>query len=373
MSHHPHRRIHRGQGGPGAIRRAVEKAASTNPVRSAGAAASIGVVLALTAAAICPPALAGTDASAPGPDSHRIIDMHLHALPVTFFGPGPMAACSGSTEFYAPDPSKISRVEQVEQCPEPLRSAATDDTLRRRTLELLERYDVIGVTSGPPEYVDRWREAAPDRIIPGLLLGADSHSIAELRRRIEDGKLEVIGEVTSQYQGIAPDDPAMEPIFALAEELDVPVSLHMGPGPPGTPYVTGGSAAYRARLSNPLLLEEVLVRHPRLRVSVAHAGWPMLDEMIHLMWTHPQVYVDVGVIDWALPRAEFYHYLRRLVEAGFGKRVMFGSDQMLWPEALEIAIASIEDAPFLDEQQRRDILYRNAARFLHLPGTTSGS
>ena len=65
----------------------------------------------------------------------------------------------------------------------------------------------------------------------------------------------------------------------------------------------------------------------------------------------------------AFPRAEFYRYLRTLVEAGFGKRIMFGSDQMIWPQTIEIDIERIESAPFLSEQQKRDILYNNAARF----------
>jgi predicted TIM-barrel fold metal-dependent hydrolase len=58
--------------------------------------------------------------------------------------------------------------------------------------------------------------------------------------------------------------------------------------------------------------------------------------------------------------------LRGIVEAGFGKRVMFGPDQMVWPGVIERAIAAVEDAPFLNEEQKRDILYNNAARFLRL-------
>lgn len=103
-----------------------------------------------------------------------------------------------------------------------------------------------------------------------------------------------------------------------------------------------------------------------MRVYVMHAGWPMLDEMIALLFAHPQVYVDVGVISWKIPRAEFHTYLRRLVQAGFGGRVMFGSDQMIWPEALRLAIDGIESANFLSSAQKRHILYNNAARFLRL-------
>ena len=125
-------------------------------------------------------------------------------------------------------------------------------------------------------------------------------------------------------------------IFALAEELDIPVSIHIGLSKPGIAY--DASPKYRAALSNPLLLEEVLIRHPKLRIYVMHAGWPMSDQMVGLMWAHPQVYVDTGAIDWALPRKEFHAYLRRLVEAGFGKRIMFGSDQMVWPETIGMAV-----------------------------------
>jgi hypothetical protein len=85
-----------------------------------------------------------------------------------------------------------------------------------------------------------------------------------------------------------------------------------------------------------------------------------------MLWAHPQLYVDVGVISFAIPRAAFHNYLRAIVEAGFGNRVLFGSDQMVWPEAIEVAIGSIETAAFLSQSQKRDILYNNAARFLRL-------
>jgi len=85
-----------------------------------------------------------------------------------------------------------------------------------------------------------------------------------------------------------------------------------------------------------------------------------------VLWAHPQTHVDVGVISWVLPRKEFHRYLQRIVEAGFVKRVMFGSDQMNWPGVIEPAIETIESAPFLSEKEKREILFENAARFLRL-------
>jgi predicted TIM-barrel fold metal-dependent hydrolase len=45
---------------------------------------------------------------------------------------------------------------------------------------------------------------------------------------------------------------------------------------------------------------------------------------------------------------------------------MFGSDQVVWPEAIGMAIAGIESADFVTEEQKRDIFCRNAASFLRL-------
>lgn len=97
-----------------------------------------------------------------------------------------------------------------------------------------------------------------------------------------------------------------------------------------------------------------------------HYGSPLVDEMIALLYAHPQVYVDVAGNDWGYPRPHFYRQLRKLMEAGLGERIMWGSDQMVWPRTIEIAIETIEKAPFLSESQKRDIFYHNAARFLRL-------
>jgi predicted TIM-barrel fold metal-dependent hydrolase len=39
---------------------------------------------------------------------------------------------------------------------------------------------------------------------------------------------------------------------------------------------------------------------------------------------------------------------------------------MVWPGVIEPSIRAIEEAPFLSEEQKRDILYNNAARFFRL-------
>jgi predicted TIM-barrel fold metal-dependent hydrolase len=272
-------------------------------------------------------------------DSSRIavIDMHLHAVPVTFLGAQHPAA------------------------------KKTDEQNLNETLAEMKRWNIVkAVASGPIDLVLKWKVAAGDRIIasPMLPFLAGEVTPAILRGHYQAGRFGAMGEITAQYGGLPPTDALLEPYYALAEEFDVPVGIHMGLGPRGAAYTE--YPRYRMSLSNPLLLEEVLLRHPKMRVYVMHAGWPFVDDMIGLLHAHPQVHVDVGVIDWYLPRQEFHNYLRRLVEAGFDKRIMFGSDQMLSPNAIGRAIEAIEAASFLTATQKADIFYNNAARFLRL-------
>lgn len=299
-----------------------------------------------------------------------IIDMHLHATPVTSEGPPPVYICAPFEQWPGWDPrtgteAYADKVSKHVPCAHPLKSAMTDDELMQRTLKVLRERNITALASGPVSTVDTWRSAGGSRILPATWFDLDrGPKVEEIRALVKGGHVMALAELMQQYNGVAANDPRMEPYYALAEELDVPIGIHMGPGPPGTPYIA--TPDYRMKLSSLLLLEDVLVRHPKLRVWAMHAGWPLGDDAIAAMYAHPQLYVDLGVISYVLPKAEFYGYLKRMIDAGFENRIMFGSDQMVWPDAVTAALDRIETAPFLSAEQKRDILYNNAARFLRM-------
>jgi predicted TIM-barrel fold metal-dependent hydrolase len=187
-----------------------------------------------------------------------------------------------------------------------------------------------------------------------------------LRDEIKAGKIKVMGEIAAQYDGIPPNDPKLDPYFALAEEFNLPVHIHcLGLGAP--------NPTFRSQYGNPLLLEDVLVKYPNLRLFVENAGYPFLAEVTALMMQYPNVYADLSTISWMTPREAFYDYFERLMRSELigislpiAKRLMFGSDQMKWPETIEWAVEIFNSAPFLSEEQKRDIFYNNAKRFLRL-------
>ncbi len=304
-------------------------------------------------------------------NSPPIIDMHLHSHPADANGPPPLGICAPPDELPAWDPKEswpvaFMRWTKSPECADPVWSPMTDSEVMERTIEVLRRRNITALTSGP--HLDRWRKSEPDRVLPALGFNFSMKPVPspeQVAQWFREKRYRAFAEVGIQYDGVSPSEARFEPYLAVAEKADVPVGIHVGTGPPGAPYLPP-FPKYRARLHSPLVLEEALARHPRLRLWVMHAGWPMLDDLLAVLWAHPQVHVDVGVISWVLPRKEFHRYLQRIVEAGFVKRVMFGSDQMNWPGVIEPAIEAIESAPFLTEKQKRDILFENAARFLRL-------
>ena len=274
-----------------------------------------------------------------------IIDMHLHANSVER---GPDGAPNRRPCNPSPCLGIPSKVQTV------------DDVLKL-TLEAMDRNNIVlgFLSSSPLDNVYRWVEAAPGRFIASAGVGDPGEiDLSALRKDYEAGRLRGMGELGNQYVGIEATDRRLEPFFALAEEFDVPVLIHHhGTGAP--------SAQFRISMGHPEQLEDILVRHPELRLSIEAAGFPFLEETIALMYRYPLVYADLSL--WKYPREAFHKYLRGLIEAGLGKRLMFGSDQMEWPDTvIDEEIEVIKSATFLTEEQKRDIFYNNAARFLRL-------
>ncbi len=270
-----------------------------------------------------------------------IIDMHIHAYD------------DGHPMFGMTHPPTL-RGETYQG----VHSAAEQ---KAKTLAMFQKHNIVKavVSNG-----QSWYKDLPETV----LIGDAKKPVEALRKQHEDGKLHVIGEMAPFYRGILANDPVVLPYFELGQELDLPVGFHIFPGGPNygihlVPEMLGGMRTYNA---NPLQLEDVLVKYPDVRIYIMHGGWPYIDDVKALMYAHPEVYIDIAVLNWILPKEEFYNYLKSLIASGFGDRIMYGSDQMVWPELVDIAIESVNSADFLTLDQKEDIFYDNAARFLGL-------
>lgn len=150
------------------------------------------------------------------------------------------------------------------------------------------------------------------------------------------------------HQHFYPNDRRLYPLYAKAEELEIPVLIH-----------TGSSLFKGARLKygEPLFLDDVAVDFPGLTLILAHGGrgfW--YDQAFFLAQLHPNVYIEIS----GLPPKNLLQYFPRLDK--LAERVIFGSD---WPgvPGLGENIAAIRSLRF-GEEAKAKILGGNAQRIL---------
>jgi len=293
-----------------------------------------------------------------------IIDMHVHS---TVIGTTPRAdMCLWFLEeMPGTDPKTGMTFSTQGDCVDPIKAATSDDDLKKQFIETLERLNMTAVTFGNSDVLYSWKDAAPDRIIPGIGVSTpDGITVEAMRDSLSSGFYFVMSECAPQYQGLSPSDPKLDAYFAIAEKLDIPVGIHMGTGGNGSTNIRGSK--FRGAMGNPFELEDLLHRHPNLRVWVQHAAYPMIDELIAVMGWNAYVFLDLSGFIWSYPQEEVHMVIKRLVQAGFSKRIMYGTDFMGYPKMIEASIGLIQNASYLTQEQKRDILYNNAARFLRL-------
>ena len=186
--------------------------------------------------------------------------------------------------------------------------------------------------------------------------GQDWPQLNWVEAQIKGGKIHFMGEILSQYYGISSSDSLLVPYYALAEKYNLPVGIHTGGAGPNH-----GSPNFKMELGNPLLLQNLLSRFPKLRVWIMHSGDQYYKEAIAVMHLNKQVYADISVISNPdiVPSARFTSIMKAFAEAGLEDRLMFGTDN----GNVEKVIAAVEGLSFLTKEQKEKIFYQNAERF----------
>jgi hypothetical protein len=166
-----------------------------------------------------------------------VLDVHVHAMDADFPGIAPM--CPNTSKFTASDPKgKEDPFGWVKEPCTPALYPSAKGEYMKDVLAEMERLNVTAVVFGDPKSVQKWKDAAPNRVIPGTsfsngLTPGQRVAIEELRKDFTTGGFKVMGEIGLQYEGLSPSDLSVDQYFALAEELDdaeIP-RLHGRPAP----------------------------------------------------------------------------------------------------------------------------------------------
>jgi uncharacterized protein len=117
------------------------------------------------------------------------------------------------------------------------------------------------------------------------------------------------------YQNIHPRAPETLSLCDRAAERGLPIMWHQG-----ATFVSKAPLEYAL----PRQLDWIAIRHPDLRMVVAHMGVPWYAETVVLIRKHAQVYADISTIT-ARPSL-LREVLTACGEAGVGHKVLFGTD-----------------------------------------------
>ena len=152
------------------------------------------------------------------------------------------------------------------------------------------------------------------------------------------------------YNYFYPNDPALYPVYAAAEQLSIPILFH-----------TGSSIFKNSRIKygNPIFYDDIAVDFPQLKIVMAHGGrGPWYDEALCMIRLHDNIYIDVA----GLPPNKLLTYFPDMER--FAHKFIFGSD---WPSVnVKKNILSLSQLPM--EQAAIDkILGGNAKRVLGMP------
>jgi uncharacterized protein len=136
-----------------------------------------------------------------------------------------------------------------------------------------------------------------------------------------------------QVGGFDPRDPLLDPIWGLLSDAGSPIVVHAGSGPVANGFTGPGP------------IGDVLARHPRLAVVVAHAGAPEYSGFLDLAARYPRVCLDttMAFTDFFEEMAPFPAGLRpRLRDLGLAGRVLLGSDFPTIPYPYAHQLESLE-------------------------------
>ena len=196
-----------------------------------------------------------------------IIDVHVHTMKINPNFTSEMCPWFLSN-MPGGDPNEKMQFRASGDCANPLKPAKSDAEMQAAVLETMERLNMTMVAFSDAEILHKWYNAAPKgRIIPGIGVSSPKEMTVEsFRDSLSNGFYKVMSEVAPQYQGMSPSDMSLDAYFAVAEELNIPVGIHMGTGGNGMANIT--QPKYRASMGNPLLLEDLLARHPKMKIWV---------------------------------------------------------------------------------------------------------
>lgn len=240
--------------------------------------------------------------------------------------------------------------------------------MRRNRVDIalvLTSYKVAPGRPSTHDAVRATRELRNVYIVAGIsYLHFTVEELNSLRPYLEDGSVRGL-KLYPGYEPFYPSDPKLDPVYALAAEMQVPVMIHCG-----DTFTSKGKLKY----AHPLNVDDVAVDHPDTNFVICHLGSPWFRDCMEVVYKNSNVYTDISglVLGNFTDRFESYMHkqLQEMLTYGVEPdKVLFGTD---WPiSSMESYLEFMEELK-IPAKERQKIMYENAARLFKIPVQQQG-
>ena len=242
-----------------------------------------------------------------------------------------------------------------------------DDYLAKMDRAGIERSLLIAVRAGdlnvrgsfevPYDYVAEVCQKHPDRF--SGLAGVDTTRGMEGLRDLEFAVKE-LGFVGAHWYphwfSMPPNAAQIYPYYAKCCELDIPIMMQVGHN------LVYSRERRLPSVGRPILLDQVAIDFPDLKLIGIHVGIPWTDEMISMCWKHENVYTAGDAYAPRYWPPQYVHYAN-----SYGRhKVLFGTD---WPVIDPERAVTEVDGLDLQADAKRMLMRDNALRLFKLPGS----
>jgi predicted TIM-barrel fold metal-dependent hydrolase len=240
-------------------------------------------------------------------------------------------------------------------------------TMRRNRVDASLVLTSYKVTPGRPstrDVVDATRDLKNVFVVAGIsYLNFTPGDLDELREYLRDGSVRGL-KLYPGYEPFYPNDPKLDPVYALAAEAHVPVMIHSG-----DTFTPKGKVKY----SHPLLVDEVAVDHPEVPFIICHLGSPWFRDCMEVVYKNRNVYTDISGLVLGDFSDRFEQFMSKqlqemLIYGVEPDKVLFGSD---WPISSMTSYIDFMEELKIPEKEKRKILFENSAELFRISTSNS--
>ena len=226
----------------------------------------------------------------------------------------------------------------------------------------LDKIVLLSVSNKENELIKDWIKSKPNLFIPFFNPPEkinDKNIVKEVVEKafMEDGFKGL--KIMLPFRGKKLGAEILFPAYEIATKLKIPVLFHSGYPPPGTP-------GHRIKISdaNPVLIDSVVASFPKLKIVLAHMGYPWIDTAISLACVFPNIYLDISNMIYMIPERLKSALLYAKDVIGLNK-ILYGSDGFC-PEFIEFCVKRFLTLDYLNDSEKNKILGLNAKKLLNL-------